>query len=164
MNSSQEYHRFSIICFSGIFFLLSSFTVYQSMPVTWLQKRKSVFDLCFTVSSRFRSIESMLPDSKLMICGSIVQFDLNMFCHYWAFFPISLSLTPYFCIHIAHTRTSYAIYTLQYIVSTEQQTIIFPLAFVWIDFLFTANETEKCLFCIWFSVPSSRLSHPLCYC
>lgn len=53
------------------------------------------------------------------------------------------------------------------IVSTEQQTqqtIIFPLAFVSMDFLFTANETEKCLFCIWFSVPSSRLSHPLYYC
>lgn len=52
------------------------------------------------------------------------------------------------------------------IVSTKQQTIIFSLAFISIDFLFAANEMEKCLplHMIFFSVASSCLSHPLCYC
>lgn len=62
------------------------------LPFMCNDERRKKPDLCFTVSPRFRSIENMFPDSKLMICSSIVQFDSKMFCHYWDFFFSSFIL------------------------------------------------------------------------
>lgn len=101
-----------------------------------LPRKRQKAGLIYMAQCLLHSIENMLPDSELMICGSMQQFDV-------------LWLLRGFSALARRAR--------------QQQTIIFPLAFVWMDFLFTANETEKCLFCI-FLVPSSRLSHPLCYC
>lgn len=113
------------------------------------------------VSPVFRFIESMFPD--------FTTYDLWLNCAVRKCFVI---IELFVCMAHIHFDSfvpylSHVACKLLQIVSTEQQTqqtIIFPLAFVSMDFLFTANETEKCLFCIWFSVPSSRLSHPLYYC
>lgn len=46
-------------------------------------------DLCLIVSPVFRFIESTLPELKLMICGSIVQYE-NVLWLYWAVFLNSI--------------------------------------------------------------------------
>lgn len=95
-------------------------------------------------------------------CAIRKCFVIILSCCYSSLFVVVVVVIPFCIAHsLARCRQVVAM------VSTEQQTIIFPLAFISMDFLFAANETEKCRFCIWFSVPSAFVACIvpfLCYC